>query len=99
MTLSAITLLGSAAVFSTSATGIVNIGNSTLNNNAASPSGGGIFNNDTGTVNVTNKHYQRNSASAGGGIFNVQNGPINITNSTIHRQHWNRPERRRWWHL
>jgi len=48
--------------------------------------GGGIFNESTGTVNITNSTLSSNStigAGDGGGISNNSTGTVNITNSTL----------------
>ena len=46
-------------------------------------SGGGISNNSTGTVTVTNSTISGNTAKNGGGIFNNTSAALTITNSTI----------------
>jgi len=46
-------------------------------------SGGGISNNGTGTVTVTNSTISGNTAKNGGGIFNNTSAALTITNSTI----------------
>jgi hypothetical protein len=54
------------------------------NGNAGAGSGGGIFNNSTGIVTVSNSTISGNIAGAdGGGILNALAGTLNITNSTI----------------
>ena len=48
--------------------------------------GGGIFNNSTGTVNVTNSTLSGNSAlngGDGGGIYNSYGGSVNVILSTL----------------
>jgi CSLREA domain-containing protein len=69
-----------------SATGTVNVINSTISGNSASAggsgSGGGISNASSGTVNVTNSTLSGNNADhSAGGIYN--HGTLTITNSTL----------------
>src|SRR5437870_4763245 len=75
---------GNYTIF-TIASGNVTIDGLTISNgNAGAGSGGGIFNNSTGTVNVTNSAISGNTAGAdGGGILNSLAGTLNISNSTI----------------
>ncbi len=50
----------------------------------SAPYGGGIFNDNTGTVNVTDSTIYNNSATDdGGGIYNYSSGTVNVTDSTI----------------
>src|SRR6266508_3503337 len=48
--------------------------------------GGGISNNSTGTLNVTNSTLSGNTADAGGGNANGT-GTVNVTNSTLSGNH------------
>jgi hypothetical protein len=63
---------------------VVNITDSTLSNNVADTSGGGIYN-GKGTINLTNSTLSGNiSNGGGGGIFNVTAlGIVNVVNSTL----------------
>jgi CSLREA domain-containing protein len=64
--------------------GMVTIRNSSLSGNEASASdgkGGGIYNTNTGMVNLTYSTLSENYAAYGGGIFSY--GSLFITNSTL----------------
>jgi hypothetical protein len=85
-------------IYNFNETGILTLNNSTLSNNQASTSGGGIYN-DAGTLIVNNSTVSTNSAaSAGGGIYNFapidtvgrfngdtgrSTGPVILTNSIV----------------
>ena len=45
---------------------------------------GGILNDNTGTVNVTDSTIYGNSGTYGGGIYNASSGTVNVTDSTIY---------------
>ncbi|MDY6785808.1 MAG: DUF4347 domain-containing protein [Cyanobacteriota bacterium] len=54
------------------------------NGNADGNRGGGIFNDSTGTLTLTNSTVSGNEARfAGGGIFNDGTGTLTLTNSTV----------------
>ncbi|PYS57406.1 MAG: hypothetical protein DMF74_26130, partial [Acidobacteria bacterium] len=50
---------------------------------AGGSSGGGILNNSTATVNVTNSTLSNNTAGFGGGLLNFSTGVVNLSNSTL----------------
>ena len=56
----------------------------TISGNAASSAGGGIYNNDGNTVNLTNSTLSGNTATVvGGGIENGGTGVVSLTNCTV----------------
>ncbi|GAB6055886.1 hypothetical protein JCM15415_12020 [Methanobacterium movens] len=73
-----------------SASGNININNTTFNNNTANgthANGGAIFNTGWGTININNTTFNNNTANGthanGGAIFNTGWGTININNTVI----------------
>ncbi|MDJ1169904.1 Ig-like domain-containing protein [Roseofilum sp. BLCC_M154] len=72
-------------VFNFDSTSEITIDGLTIANGNASDGGGGIYNNSTGTVNVTNSTLSSNFASpfGGGGIYNNSTGTVNVINSTL----------------
>ena len=78
-------------IFTVTTTGPVTFSGLTISNGSAQANsfsdhdGGGINNNNTGTVNITNCVLAGNSSSAGngGGVFNGANGTVNVTGSTL----------------
>ena len=72
--------------------GVANHGTLTLTNvsligDVAANSGGGIYNDSTGTLTIANCTFSGNSAHAGGGIYTQtnmpQDGTLNLTNTTV----------------
>jgi len=76
----------SSRVFNVTASpGVVNFSGLTISNGQVpgGSSGGGILNNSTAAVNITNSTLSNNSAGFGGGILNFSTGVVNISNSTL----------------
>jgi hypothetical protein len=69
--------------------GTLTITNSTISNNTATVSGGGIFNGATGTLTVRNSTISKNTsqggANTGGGIINA-GGTVTLVNVTVAAQ-------------
>ena len=66
--------------------GMVTVSGGAVTNNTASNSGGGLFNNDTGILNLTGGSVTDNSAAAnyhGGGVFNSAGGTLNVAGSPV----------------
>jgi CSLREA domain-containing protein len=62
---------------------VTEITNCVVQNNTAGGTGGGIYNNDTGTMNITNTTVRSNQANVGGGGAANVHATINITGSTF----------------
>jgi CSLREA domain-containing protein len=75
----------SVRVFNITSTGVITFSGLTISNGKvpSGNSGGGILNNSTATVNITNSTVSNNSAGFGGGILNFSTGVINVSNSTL----------------
>ena len=71
-------------VFQTGATPVLSIVNSTVNGNRSNASGG-AFQNQNGTINLTNSTLSGNTApvGAGGAVLLTQGGILNLTFSTV----------------
>lgn len=70
------------AIYAISAVNTINVTNSTIQNNRAGGSGGGIFW-DSGTVTVSGSTFSDNVASNGGAIYAVSNSGFSVSSSTF----------------
>jgi hypothetical protein len=70
-------------IFAVESTGTLALNDLTISGGFSDGSGGGIFNNRFGRLNLTDSTVNDNRGAHGGGIFNYYHGALEVTNSTV----------------